>query len=81
MERLEPSSLKSKHSGEPTATFSSGSSEERKKPEQQQQYSVLIQENKNITLQRVFKNFLLLDPSKRREYVSLSRNEGYSARL
>jgi len=70
MERLEPSSLKSKHSGEPTATFSSGSSEERKKPEQQ--YSGLIQENKNITLQRVFKNFLLLDPSKRREYVSLA---------
>ena len=71
MERLEPSSLKSKHSTvEPTATSSSGGSEERKKPEQQQ-YSVLIQENKNITLQRVFKNFLLLDPSKRREYVSL----------
>ena len=81
MERLDPSSLKSKHSGEHSATFSSGSSEERKKPEQHQQYSVLIQENKNITLQRVFKNFLLLDPSKRREYVSLSRNEGYSARL
>ena len=71
MERLEPSSLKTKHAMmEPTATFPSGGSEERKKPEQQQ-YSVLIQENKNITLQRVFKNFLLLDPSKRREYVSL----------
>jgi hypothetical protein len=43
---------------------------------------VLIQENKNITLQRVFKNFLLLDPSKRREYVILGgRNEAFSARL
>ena len=32
---------------------------------------VMIQENKNITLQRVFKNFLLLDHDKRGVYVSI----------